>query len=297
MIMDLSIIIITMNRAEQLAEAVHSCLACNLPEKTEIIIVDNASTDNTPVIATQLKRESKISIKFFRSEKNLGVGAGRNYALEHADGNIIYVLDDDAVIDDHNLNFFYDALKILDNHKDIATLTTQIYDTAWKANRLSNTNFKIADNLYQCYMPCGGSHFLRRAYFSDPIYFPNLYGYEEIATAIQAINKGHKNVFCDNLLVIHKPKVNKWNTKYNPRLYVNSFASQYAIKKTLYPRSLTPLLFIIYNLRYMKYLHGTGLRREGKELINKLTVMGKDFKRISFLEWLKLFKKFGVSII
>ena len=44
---DLSIVVITMNRREQLLEALESCLYSKLPEKTEFIIIDNHSTDNT----------------------------------------------------------------------------------------------------------------------------------------------------------------------------------------------------------------------------------------------------------
>ena len=46
----LSIGVVTMNRAAQLKEALESCLACQLPAKTEFIIIDNASTDNTEEI-------------------------------------------------------------------------------------------------------------------------------------------------------------------------------------------------------------------------------------------------------
>ncbi len=295
--MVLSILIVTMNRADQLTDAVKSCLACSLPDKTEFIIVDNASTDNTTEAIQVLKTECKYPIKYLRSEKNLGVGGGRNFALEQSTGDYIYVLDDDATIDDGNKNFFLDAIKIFENNREYATLTTQIYDLAWKANRLTDTKHKLKDSIFEYYMPCGGSHFLRRAYFDTPIYFPNIYGYEEIPTALQAVAKGYKNVYCSDLLVIHRPKVNKWSMKSNPRLYINSFASQYAIKKSLYPSILTPLLWTIYQLRYYRYLRGTGLQKEGKEIINNLTELGKGFKRISIAKWWKQYKLFGTSVI
>lgn len=45
--MKLSIVVVTMNRAKQLKEALLSCIDCVIPEDTEFIIIDNASTDDT----------------------------------------------------------------------------------------------------------------------------------------------------------------------------------------------------------------------------------------------------------
>lgn len=43
----LSICVITMNRREQLVEALASCLLCKIPKDTQFVVVDNGSTDNT----------------------------------------------------------------------------------------------------------------------------------------------------------------------------------------------------------------------------------------------------------
>ena len=56
--MDLSICVVTMNRANQLKEALESCLACELPIKTEFVIIDNASCDNKGPWADIEKRET-----------------------------------------------------------------------------------------------------------------------------------------------------------------------------------------------------------------------------------------------
>lgn len=290
--MTLSIVIITMNRALQLKEAIESCLVCELPAQTEFIVVDNASTDNTAEIVADIKQNTRFDIRYLKSDKNLGVGGGRNYALEFATGDYIYVLDDDAVISDQNPDFFNDAIKIMEDNPEFASLTTQIYDTAWVANRLSANNLKIKEHIYKYFMPCGGSHFLRRKYYDAPIYYPNLYGYEEIATAVQARDKGYENVFCDNLLVIHKPKVNKW-VKSNTDLYINEFASRYAIKSVLYPRVVIPVLWLFYNIRYFKYLKGSGKRSAGAAIIKNLKKLKGDFKRISLSTFFKLYRDFG----
>lgn len=295
--MDLSIIIITMNRAAQLCEAIQSCLKCNLPEGTEFVIIDNASSDNTEDTVHQLMNETNHKIIYKKLPENLGVGGGRNFALKYVTGNYIYVLDDDAVIDDVDKDFFLKAIAILEKNPNYATLTTQIYDTAWKDNRLKHTDLKVADNIYECFMPCGGSHFFRRSDFVDPVYYPNKYGYEEIAVAMQAYKNGRINVFCSDLRIIHKPKINKWVVKDNKQHFINDFASQYAIKKVLYPKCVLPLLWTAYKARYFRYLHGSQLSAQGTEIINGLVNIGSGFNRIDISTFIHLVRKFGFSIL
>lgn len=50
----------------------------------------------------------------------------------------------------------------MDDNPRIAALATQIYDEAWKANRLEINGKKLSDDIYLCKMFCEGSHFLRR---------------------------------------------------------------------------------------------------------------------------------------
>ena len=45
--MKLTIGLVTMNRERQVAEAIQSCLQSNLPNDTEFVVINNASTDNT----------------------------------------------------------------------------------------------------------------------------------------------------------------------------------------------------------------------------------------------------------
>ena len=54
----LTIGIVTMNREEQLEEALYSCLRTNLPNKTEFVVIDNASTDNTEKVVKEILTNS-----------------------------------------------------------------------------------------------------------------------------------------------------------------------------------------------------------------------------------------------
>ena len=62
---------------------------------TAIMIVDNASTDETALVAGKLAA-SHPAVKALR-EDELGLSAARNCALQHAGSEYVLFLDDDAV--------------------------------------------------------------------------------------------------------------------------------------------------------------------------------------------------------
>ena len=97
-----------MNRAKQLTEALESCFKCNLPAETEFIIIDNASTDDTESAVLNVMKNCEYPYYYEKMSENLGIGKGRDYAYSKANGEIIYCLDDDAVISPESYNdFFY----------------------------------------------------------------------------------------------------------------------------------------------------------------------------------------------
>lgn len=292
----LSIVIVTMNRAEQLAQAIGSCLRSNLPSATEFIIIDNGSTDNTSVVIETLRQDSNYPVKYLKLSDNIGAGPGRNLGIQEAAGKYIYGLDDDAIISECNLNFFVDAIKILDTYPQIAAMTTQIYDVVWKDNRIKNIGNEIFNGVFNYFAPCGGSYFLRREYYDFPIFYPNKYGYEELAVAMQAIRKGYLSVFVQDLKVIHNPKVDKWQLKSNRSHYINDFACQYAIKSVFYPILFKPILWLVYQIRYNKYLKGSKLRSQGQEIIKQIYSQSRGIKKIKFKDVLKLYRSFGVTV-
>jgi len=88
-----SVIIATHNRAALLPRAVQSILDQTL-QNFEIIIVDDASTDETPCIIEKMK-EQDDRIQCFRSDKNIGPALIRNMGIRQAAGEFIAILDDD----------------------------------------------------------------------------------------------------------------------------------------------------------------------------------------------------------
>lgn len=87
----ISAIIVTYNSEDFIEDCIESVLKF-LPETSEVIIFDNASTDQT------VKRIEKFlpAVKLVKSSKNLGFGAGNNLAIKDACGEYLFFLNPDT---------------------------------------------------------------------------------------------------------------------------------------------------------------------------------------------------------
>ena len=92
----LTVAICTRNRARLLERAVRSVLP-QVNDGTEVLIVDNGSTDETEILAGRMAAES-AKVRLLREEQP-GLGAARNAALRQARGGWVIFLDDDAVVE------------------------------------------------------------------------------------------------------------------------------------------------------------------------------------------------------
>jgi glycosyltransferase involved in cell wall biosynthesis len=86
-----SVVIPTYNRAELLKSAINSVLSQTYQD-FEIVIVDDASRDNT---AEVIKSFNDQRIKYIRHETNKGEAGARNTGVMNSDGEYIAFLDDD----------------------------------------------------------------------------------------------------------------------------------------------------------------------------------------------------------
>lgn len=299
--MKLTIAVITMNRSAQLIQALKSCVSCKLPLGTQFVIIDNASTDDTSIVIEQFYKEHPYEYYYEKMSENLGVGIGRNYAFSKAKGDYVYFLDDDAYINTEKTpDFFEKAIEVLDSNTQIATLTTQIYDLAWKANRVETNGPAIAHGIRKCYMFCGGSHFLRRSFFSsgNP-YFANKYGYEEIFPSLEVYDAGCINAFAEDLLIIHNPLKNKWDPTVaeNVDHAAMTVANRYLMKSAKYPMIFKPFLWAALRRRVSRSKIDTEvLLNKTKSAIKNADKQKFITSRIRVGTVVSLWKDFGLSI-
>ena len=92
--LDLSIVIVSFNTRDVLRECLHSVVTEAGTLRTEILVVDNASTDGSP----QMVEREFPSVRLLRSHTNLGFGAANNLAMLEAAGRYFVLLNSDAFL-------------------------------------------------------------------------------------------------------------------------------------------------------------------------------------------------------
>ncbi|MCP4937422.1 MAG: glycosyltransferase family 2 protein [bacterium] len=106
----ISAVICTSNRSAVLPSAIDSLLRQEISNVAyEILVVDNASTDETANVVQQyLEHNRAVSIRYL-FEPLTGLSRARNLAVAESQGDIIAFLDDDAIADHHWLAALLDV--------------------------------------------------------------------------------------------------------------------------------------------------------------------------------------------
>lgn len=96
-VLPISIVILAWNRWDLTERCLRSIFALPIPKDTEILVVDNASTDVTPAALARLA-EKIPQLRHIRMSRNLGPAGGRDAALQHARGKTLVFLDNDVEV-------------------------------------------------------------------------------------------------------------------------------------------------------------------------------------------------------
>ncbi|MEW5801265.1 MAG: glycosyltransferase family 2 protein [bacterium] len=120
-----SIILPTRNRAMYLEGALRAAFAQNYPpERFEVIVVDNASVDDTSQLVRMLagEVEGRINMKYIR-ESRAGLVFARHTGAAHAEGEILLFGDDDAIYSD---NWISEIVEVYLRYPEVGAVGTKI---------------------------------------------------------------------------------------------------------------------------------------------------------------------------
>lgn len=70
---------------------------------SEIVVVDDGSTDNTPATIAQVSQNSSVPIYYVKKDSKEGICRSRNIALDVANQDLVFLMDDDCVLAPHSL--------------------------------------------------------------------------------------------------------------------------------------------------------------------------------------------------
>lgn len=125
----ISIIILNYNGSGFLQDCLKSVFSSNYPN-FEVILVDNASTDNSLRDAYDEFSKYK-NLKFIKNDKNYLFTGGNNIGIREAKGDYIIILNNDTVVEHDWLNLIPEKME----SKDIAAAQPKIY--AYDSNPLT----------------------------------------------------------------------------------------------------------------------------------------------------------------
>ena len=256
----LSFIIISYNRSSDLLELLKNISQLDEAHQLleEIIVVNNASTENYNPVRSFIDKQSSLPYKYFDAPENLGVAKGRNYALQKSKAPIIIMLDDDAVL--QNKNCLANLLKEFEEKntrkpKAIISFKVLYYDNLeMQKNALPHKRFEEYKDRssFETYYYAGGAHAIKRAVIEELGEYPAdfFYGMEEYDLAYRILDAGYSIVYSDKIVMLHKesPLGRKPKKEKLQMMWVNKskVAWRYLPKKYFYSTAM------MWSLQYLK---------------------------------------------
>ena len=121
-----SVNILTYNAQDLIGSCLESVLKQNYAN-IEILIVDNASSDNTlRQIAKSKKQNTKFPLRVIGNKRNLGFTAGHNQGIRKSNGEYVLCLNQDVILDK---NFVKNAVKTMEVDGKIGAVQGKLYKT------------------------------------------------------------------------------------------------------------------------------------------------------------------------
>jgi glycosyltransferase involved in cell wall biosynthesis len=177
--LNISFIIPAYNCANTIQEATASILKTNFTKGDEVVIVDDASTDQTYKIAKQIT-EKHSNIKVQQHLFNQGGGAARNTAVDHAQNTLIFCLDADNILAPGSIKKLKDHF--LTSGADIASFEKLLYfkdsikkiTHTWKFPQKTTT---IAGSLSHIKIPgASGNYLFTKSSWQETLGYPEFAG-------------------------------------------------------------------------------------------------------------------------
>jgi len=199
-----SVIIATYNRKQELMRAIKSTLSQSYP-KTEIIVVSN-SDDGTGNLFTKGSQFDQEFITYLHEDERMGVAKARNIGYQHAEGDILVTIDDDAEFGHESvLNRVVSEFESDDDLGIIAFRIENAYTGDVETIPRRKNDKSPTEAFDACYF-IGAGNAIHSAVFRKAGYYPDsfLYGAEELDLSYRALDEGFTIRYVPDAYVRHK---------------------------------------------------------------------------------------------
>ena len=194
-----SVIIITKNQSRFLKKCINSIIVQSY-KNIEVIIVDDNSSDNTKEI---IESNKSNKIRYFLSERKLGLAGLRNFGVLKSKGDYIFFTDSDCLA---TKNWIEEGMELFLKY-DYAGLEGKTIP--------EHQNFGISDHFVENYT--GGTYqTCNMAYKKEILIDCDLFNekydlaYEDIDLALR-VKKKNTIFFASNMIILHQ--IVPWNIK------------------------------------------------------------------------------------
>ncbi|MGP1447302.1 MAG: glycosyltransferase family 2 protein [Candidatus Limimorpha sp.] len=196
-----SVIMPCYNMEKFIASSIESVILQTYPH-WELVIVDDASTDETAAIVKKYCTQDK-RIAFFEKEKNSGIADTRNLSIQLAKGRFFAFLDADDVWHSEKLEY---QLGFMIKHNIGFTYTT--YDWINEEGNSLHKKIPTAGDLnYHDYLKntiIGSSTVMLDQGIVGEVIVPNFRTSEDAATWLNILRKGYKAYSIDKALASYR---------------------------------------------------------------------------------------------
>ena len=221
--MDISVVIVNYNVQYFLEQCILSVQAASKNNTTEIIVVDNNSTDES----CKLLIEKYPNVVLIQNKENVGFSKANNQGVKIAKGDYVLILNPDTIIAEDTLDKIYNyaitkqnlgvlGVKLIDGSGKFAPESKRGIPTPNASfNKLFGISSKRTGKYYATHLEenesgiikvaSGAFMFIKRTVFNEvkgfnEAYF--MYG-EDIDLSMKLLNNGYQNYYFADTQIIH----------------------------------------------------------------------------------------------
>lgn len=273
-----SYLIVTWNNADVIEECIDTLFKFSSVEN-EVIVVDNASTDDT---CNVIRRRYGSKVLLIETGENLGFSKGNNLALQHATGEYIFFVNPDVIFIEDIVS---PMIEMLDTHPEIGVVSPRLLN-ADRSYQVSTCNFpgvkkvfwddlqfyrllprekrkvyaqaqyRQNDNRYVDWSH-GAAHFCRHTDVTKVDGYPVgyfMYG-EDTEFCMQMEQKlGLKTYYLGQSKLIHLGGYSEKQVLNSRKIIYGTNAGMFFVTKYYGKSSLLPYRFVLFIAGFMKYI-------------------------------------------